>query len=61
MTSYVVDFDMNNNTIIINGTSYFNITTIRSILDGITKLDYANMVVQQQILNYLDSINSFSF
>lgn len=56
MTSYVVDFDINNNTIIINGTSYFNITTIRSILDGITKLDYANMVVQQQILNYLDSI-----
>ena len=52
-----VDFNKQTNNITINNKDVFNITKIRNIYDGVTNITGdADMITQQQVLNYLDSI-----
>ena len=55
--SIKVDFIKNTNQITINNKNYLDITKkIRSIMDGVSPVDFNKMKTEQQILNYLDSI-----
>ena len=52
--SYLVDYKDNN--ILVNGKPVLGINDIRSIVEGISNVDYDTMIAHHQTLNYLDSI-----
>jgi hypothetical protein len=52
--SYVIDYKDNN--ILVNGKPILDINNIRSILDGVSSVNYDTMIAHQHTLNYLDSI-----